>query len=91
MSSPRSPRQLDRLCGMVQHFVAASGAQVVVTPDTRLADLGVDSLNLVRFVVGIESAFAFEFDDDEIDFHSFPTMNELAEYVVRKTETGAVA
>lgn len=40
---------------------------IVLTEDTKLDDLGVDSIELMEFIINLEDEFALEISDDNID------------------------
>ena len=40
---------------------------IVLTEDTKLDDLGVDSIELMEFIINLEDEFALEISDDAID------------------------
>ena len=40
---------------------------IVLTEDTKLDDLGVDSIELMEFIINFEDEFALEISDDTID------------------------
>ena len=40
---------------------------IVLTEDTKLDDLGVDSIELMEFIINSEDEFALEISDDTID------------------------
>lgn len=40
---------------------------IVLTEDTKLNDLGVDSIELMEFIINLEDEFALEISDDTID------------------------
>ena len=40
---------------------------IVLTEDTKLYDLGVDSIELMEFIIHLEDEFALEISDDTID------------------------
>lgn len=40
---------------------------IVLTEDTKLDDLGVDSIELMDFIINLEDEFALEISDDTID------------------------
>ncbi|MEO8548777.1 MAG: acyl carrier protein [Kofleriaceae bacterium] len=62
---------------------AELGALVVeVTPDTRIADLGVDSLKLLRLVAKLEKRFGIELEDDVI--FEVETLRGLADVIANK-------
>lgn len=40
---------------------------IVLTEDTKLDDLGVDSIERMEFIINLEDEFALEISDDTID------------------------
>ena len=40
---------------------------IVLTEDTKLDDLGVDSIELMEFIISLEDEFVLEISDDTID------------------------
>ena len=40
---------------------------IVLAEDTKLDDLGVDSIELMEFIINLEDEFALEISDDTID------------------------
>lgn len=40
---------------------------IVLIEDTKLDDLGVDSIELMEFIINLEDEFALEISDDTID------------------------
>lgn len=40
---------------------------IVLTEDTKLDDLGVDSIELMEFIINLEDEFALEISDDTVD------------------------
>ena len=40
---------------------------IVLVEDTKLDDLGVDSIELMEFIINLEDEFALEISDDTID------------------------
>lgn len=40
---------------------------IVLNEDTKLDDLGVDSIELMEFIINLEDEFALEISDDTID------------------------
>ena len=41
--------------------------EIVLTEDTKLDDLGVDSIELMEFIINLEDEFDLEISDDTID------------------------
>ena len=55
-------------------------------PDSRLGDLGIDSLDMVELTMEIESRFQIVIPDEELWQESWrnKTLRDLTEYVIRK-------
>jgi len=53
-------------------------------PEATLQEIGVNSISFIKIVVAIEAEFKFEFDDENLDFNKFPTLNSIVSYTERK-------
>ena len=59
-------------------------------PETRLkADLGLDSLEMVQLVLGLNRVFGFELQSDEITPAHFDSLATLTALIARKQADGA--
>ena len=47
-------------------------------------ELGIGSIDIIRYIVAIEEAFGFEFDDEELAFSRFNNIKNLSLYVATK-------
>ena len=54
----------------------------IVTPETTIEDLGVDSLDLVEAVMTIEDTFNIKIEDSDLE--SLKTVNDFVAYVENK-------
>ncbi len=54
----------------------------VVTPETTIEDLGVDSLDLVEAVMAIEDTFNIKIEDDDLE--SLKTVDDFVKYIEKK-------
>jgi acyl carrier protein len=54
--------------------------------ETTFIDLGINSVDFIKFIVGIETIYDFEFDDEDIQAGRFETMGELADFINSKIE-----
>jgi len=54
----------------------------IVTPETTIEDLGVDSLDLVEAVMAIEDTFNIKIEDEDLE--SLKTVNDFVAYVEKK-------
>ena len=55
-----------------------------LTDEAELFSLGLNSLNAVSLVLGLEDAFGFQFDLEEISFDSFRAINDIAELIQQR-------
>lgn len=54
--------------------------------ETTFIDLGINSVDFIKFIVGIETIYDFEFDDEDIQAGRFENMGELADFINNKIE-----
>ena len=52
---------------------------IVLTEATKLGDLGVDSIELMEFIINLEDEFALEISDDTIDH--MDKVSDLLDYL----------
>ena len=57
---------------------------VVLTSDTMINTLEVNSLNFLKIIVEIEEEFAIEFEDEELNFYTFNSIKDIVELVKNK-------
>ncbi len=50
-----------------------------ITPDATFAELGADSLDLVDFIMEVESVFDIEIPDEELE--KFKNLGDVAKYI----------
>jgi acyl carrier protein len=55
--------------------------------DTRLDTLGLDSLNIVDILLGMERAFDVAFDEADLDFSILESVSTLADFVLASKST----
>ncbi len=56
-----------------------------IGPHHHLSDLGIHSISFLKMIVAIESAFDFEFANEDIDAAKYVTVQDLVAYVESKT------
>ncbi|GGY51035.1 phosphopantetheine-binding protein [Streptomyces anulatus] len=66
---------LDRVMELLQQ---RDSVTVQVTPDARLDDLGVDSIDLVYLLTTFERTDDADFDDADFDLGQYETVRDLA-------------
>lgn len=52
-----------------------------ILENSKLADLGINSMSFIKLVVGLEDKFDIEFDDDDLDVTRFKTVGDVAGYI----------
>ena len=57
-----------------------------LSDNVELFSLGLNSLNAVSLVLGLEEVFGFQFDMDEISYESFRAIADIVELVKGKLE-----
>lgn len=55
-----------------------------INADNDLKDLGINSISFIKIIVGLETEFDIEFDDEDLDASKFATIKDLIEYVGNK-------
>lgn len=91
MSTTAQNLSCDDVAAKVKTIVAeALHAQKMVnqmTENTYLENLGLDSLNIVDILLGIETEFGITFDEDELDLAPLQTIGTLITFVKDNLET----
>jgi acyl carrier protein len=54
-----------------------------LTPESHVIDEAqLDSLDLIKFMLEVETRFSFEFDFETLDFSSFQSISAFAQYIM---------
>jgi acyl carrier protein len=56
----------------------------VITAETRIDELGIDSLNMIRSIIDFEKLFNINFEVEKLSQDSFIVVNDLVEYIREK-------
>lgn len=56
------------------------------SPSTRLENLAIDSLKLMELIVTIENTYNIEISDENIDFHTLQTVNDLENMIEKSMD-----
>lgn len=57
---------------------------ISLTPSTKLTDLGVDSIELMEFIINLEDDFAVEIPDEAID--QMTQVSDLIAYLLKHVD-----
>ena len=60
--------------------------KVDVKLEDNLQDLDINSITFIQIIVNLESEFDFEFEDEKLLFTEFPTIKDMVDYVVSRTD-----
>mgnify|MGYP006289472093 CR=1 FL=1 len=69
---------------MVDRLYLKMDPQDIENDKSLITDYGVDSLNLLELIVGIEEEFGIEIDDSEFRVSNFETVDALAAFIQEK-------
>jgi acyl carrier protein len=57
--------------------------EMPVTPETRLEDLGLDSLDQISFLYTLEEKSGVKIPDEDLDKHNLERLGQIAEHIER--------
>ena len=82
-----SDRIEDRLKAMiVERLMLNVPAEEIGDEDDLIKKLGVESVQLMEIVIGLEEVFGIQLGDDEFSIKKFRTVKNIAEVVRAKTQ-----
>lgn len=55
-----------------------------ISPANTLVEIGFDSLKFIKLVVAMEGTLDIVFDDDDLNYLKFPTIEDLIQYASKK-------
>ncbi|MCG6205607.1 phosphopantetheine-binding protein [Rhodopseudomonas sp. HC1] len=74
---------------LVQSILAQNAASGPVQPDTRLADAGLTSMEMVNLMLGVEAAFDLMLPQSEITPENFTSVETIERLVLRRLQLQA--
>lgn len=74
---------LEKVKSIVSEIIGISGVDEIGSDDDLLT-LGLNSISFIKIVVTIENSFNITFDDEDLLFHNFNTLNKLTSYIQKK-------
>lgn len=76
----------DRIKNLIVDRVLVGVNPDEISNDSQLvAELGLDSIQIIGLIGGLEEEFDMVLEDDDLDFELFSTVNNLAKLVESKT------
>ncbi|WP_327298818.1 MULTISPECIES: phosphopantetheine-binding protein [unclassified Streptomyces] len=78
-----------RFTELLRPFLKNAGPEVVITPDTDLRRLGVDSMQAIELLFSVEDAFAISLPDEELNDTTFATAGSLWRVISAQLPDGA--
>lgn len=72
-----------RINKILQEALGISYENIEDYLDTKLCELGLNSVNFIKLIVGIESEFDIEFDDDALLLYESETIKGLKEFILK--------
>lgn len=66
---------------MLKDTVEESDELDNLQPDADLSELGINSVTFMRIVIAIEMEFDVEWDDADLNYDSFSTINKIVTYI----------
>lgn len=60
--------------------------KIDIKPEDKLQDLDINSITFIQIIVSLEGEFDFEFEDEKLLFSEFPTVKDMVDYVISRTD-----
>lgn len=76
-----------KLRNIIEKNVGLSTPISKISSSDDLTDFGVNSISCIKIMVAIEQEFGIEFDEFNLDFSKFKTINSLSEYIEEVTSS----
>ncbi len=84
MSSGPEADVRQRIAALVDSILAQNESATQVAPDTRLADAGMTSMDMVNLMLGIESEFDIALPQADITPDNFQTIETIERLVLKR-------
>ena len=80
---PRSDIDIrNRIVALIKAILAQSGITTDLSPEARLVDIGLTSMDMVNLMLGVEAEFDFTIPQGEITPENFQSVETLERMVV---------
>ena len=71
---------------IVERCFLSMAADEIGDDDELMEKVGLDSVQILEVVVGLEEVFGITFEDTDFDIENFRSVNSIARYVREKTQ-----
>lgn len=71
----------DRVMDLLRENVDDPSMLEQCGPDDDLSSLGINSLTFIKLVIATEMEFGVSWDDEDLDFRNFSTINQIMNYI----------
>lgn len=72
----------DKVMELLKDVLADEGERIeTIGPDDDLSVLGVNSVTFIRLVLALEMEFGVSWEDDDLQYQNFLTLNNIIQYV----------
>jgi len=89
---PRSDIDIrNRIVALIRAILAQSGIAANISPEARLVDIGLTSMDMVNLMLGVEAEFDFTIPQGEITPENFQSVDTLERMVVGQLQPGKAA
>jgi len=80
-----------RIVALVQRILEQNAIVAEVTPEVKLVDIGLTSVDMVNLMLGVEAEFDFTIPQDEITPENFQSVETLERMVARELRAAQAA
>lgn len=58
--------------------------ELIITGNTKLDQIGLDSIEFIKFMIDLETMYSIEFEESKLDFASFDTLMDIVKYIEKQ-------
>ena len=81
----------DRILALVQAILDQNAISVEVSPESRLVDVGLTSMDMVNLMLSVEAEFDFTIPQDQITPENFQSVKTLERMIAGQLQPEAAA
>lgn len=72
-----------RVINMLKENLEDTDGLENLQPDDNLAGFGINSVTFIKLVIAAEMEFGISWNDDDLNYEHFSTVNNIVEYIKR--------